>query len=232
MANLKYNTKEILEELFDMTTGYVMDFSNASFERFVKDVINLSVYNDKGYEEYCSKANKLRQILKNESNIKVAKLVSELLDHYEDYKFKNNDLTEYDKKKISEIKKEMEHLKFENDGSINIDIGVDELIQKISTRNAQFNEMAIDEKLKEIGNLIEYLLKNGKKFIRLDYDKISLGFIKEDDIKNLRKKVQCFRHSSRESILERQGYTENQKQFMVEFGVMICNLIYSEVKSN
>lgn len=109
---------------------------------------------------------------------------------------------------------------------------LDELIQKISTRNAQFSEMALDEKLKEIGNLIEYLLKKDGKFITLNYDYISLGFIRENDVKELRKKIQCFRHSSQESLKERKEYTENQKQFMVGLGIIMCNLIYNELKNN
>ena len=88
------------------------------------------------------------------------------------------------------------------------------------------------EVIKEIGNLIEYLLKKDKKFITLNYEYISSGFIKESDVKNLRKKVQCFRHSSQESIDERNSYTDEQKKFIVEYGIIICNLIYNELKNN
>ena len=44
MANLSYREKADLEALFEMQSGYVMDFSNNSFARFVGDVINLDVY--------------------------------------------------------------------------------------------------------------------------------------------------------------------------------------------
>lgn len=230
MANLNYITKQALEQLLEMENGWVLDFSNSSLERFVKGVIDIDIYNGKGYEEYCSKANKLRQIFESESNLKVSKLVSALLIYCEDYKMKNNKLTDYDKKRISEIKKEIKELKKEDVGERIIDEEVDKLIQTISTRNAQLNEMALDERLKELGNLIEYLLKKDKKFISLNYEYLSLGFIKEGDVKELRKRVQCFRHSSQESIKERNIYTEKQKQFMVEYGVVICNLIYNQLK--
>lgn len=232
MVKLEYMTQMSIEELLDMSSGWVLDFSNNSFGRFVKGVIGIDIYNDKGYEDYCSKAMKLRQVFENESNIKVAKLIIALLNYCEDYKLKNNTLTEYDKKKISEIKKDIEALKKEEDENISPVEELDELIQKISTRNAQFAEMAIDEKLKEIGNVIEFLLKRDKKFISLDYDTISSGFISEEDVIKLRKKVQCFRHSSKSSIDERGIYTEKQKQFMVEFGLIICNMIYSELQKN
>lgn len=232
MANLKYKTIQSLEELFEMQSGYVLDFSNNSFQRFIKGVINIDIYEDNGYEEYCSKANKLRQIFETESNLKVYKLIDELLNYYEDYKLKNDDLTNYDKKKIEEIKIEIKDLSQKDYEKVVVAEELDNIIQKISTRNAKFNEMALDEKLKEIANLIEYLLKDNNKFIELNYDDISLGFIKELDVKNLRKRIQCFRHSSKESIKERNIYTENQKHFMVELGILICNLIYNELKDN
>ena len=66
MANLSYREKADLEALFEMQSGYVMDFSNNSFARFVGDVINLDVYEGVGYADYSSKAiphRKKRQIL-------------------------------------------------------------------------------------------------------------------------------------------------------------------------
>lgn len=71
-----------------MGSGYVFNFSNSSFQRFIKGIIDIGVYQDKGYEVYCSKANKLRQIFETESNSKVAKLISALLNYCEDYKLK------------------------------------------------------------------------------------------------------------------------------------------------
>ena len=46
MAKLSYQEKSVLEELFGMSTGYVMDFSNNTFERFIGDAINIDIYND------------------------------------------------------------------------------------------------------------------------------------------------------------------------------------------
>lgn len=231
MANLDFKTKQIIEELFEMNTGYVIDFSNNSFESFIKGAIGLDIYNGIGYEEYCSKANKLRQIFEQESNLKVVKLINELVNYYEDYKLKENKLTGYDKKKIEELKVAVKNLKSENEEKIYPIKELDEIIKKISTRDAEFSEMAIDEKIKEICNILEYLLKEDKKFISLDYNEITVGFLAEKDIIKFRKKIQCFRHSSKESIEEREQYTEQQKKFMIEFGIIICNLIYMELKN-
>ena len=103
MANLTYKEKAVLEELFGMRTGYVIDFSNNSFARFIAEVINLDVYNGIGYQEYSSKANKLRQIFADEQDNVVGILLEALLSYYEDFQMRSNKLTEYQKKKIEEM---------------------------------------------------------------------------------------------------------------------------------
>lgn len=230
MAELKYTTVQSIEGLFDMQTGYVMDFSNSTFQRFIKGTIGVDVYQDKGYEDYFSKANKLRQVMEDESIVKVNKLINELLEYYEDLQLKNDKFTDYDKKKIREIRESLDKSVKEADGQLFVSESLDEVIKSISTRQAYFMEMSLDEKLKEIGNLIEFLLKQNGKYIALNYDSITLGLIQEDDIKKLRKKVQCFRHSTQESLNERNNYSNPQKQFIIEFGITICNLIYKELK--
>lgn len=42
--------------------------------------------------------------------------------------------------------------------------------------------MAMDEKIKEICNVLEYLLKENKKFISLNYNEITAEFLDEKDI--------------------------------------------------
>lgn len=105
---ISYRTLKSLEDLLEMGGGYVLDFSNPSFQRFIKSVIDVDIYQDEGYEEYCSKANKLRQIFETESTLKVTKIINELLDYCEDIKLKNQNLTDYDKKKITDIKKKLQ----------------------------------------------------------------------------------------------------------------------------
>ena len=85
---------------------------------------------------------------------------------------------------------------------------------------------AYRKKIKEIINLIENLLKENGKYIKLDYKNIALDVLNDDIITSFKKKIQCFRHSSEEAIKERQSFTENQKKFIIDYGIMICNLIY------
>ena len=148
-----------------MRTGYVLDFSNNTFERFVFESVGIGIYSDQGYEEYTSKANKLRQILNNESSHIVAKLVLDLLDYCENYKLKLNKLTEYDRKIIKEIK---------------------EICLKYTDDDYRI-KMPADEKIKELGNLIEYMLKGKNGFASIDYS-FSSNLIDEDSVIKFRKK--------------------------------------------
>lgn len=233
MSKINYKILKPLEDLLGMESGYVLDFSNLSFQRFVKAVIDIDIYEDEGYELYCSKANKLRQIFETESTSKVTKLINELLDYYEDIQLKNNSLTDYDKKKIYDIKKETKKVdEGLSETGYHITKELDDLFKLISTRQAPFKKMSLDEKLKEIGNLIENLLKKNGKYIKINFREITLDFIEENDVKQLRSKLNCFRHSSEDSLKERNEYTKIQKQFMVEYGITICNLIYKFVRKD
>ena len=111
MAELTYREKADLEALFEMSSGYVMDFSNNSFSRFIGDVVNIDIYDGAGYTEYASKANKLRQIWSNEPDNIVGPLLVALLKYCEDYKLRRESLTEYDSKKIGELLLVAERLK-------------------------------------------------------------------------------------------------------------------------
>jgi hypothetical protein len=104
MSTLGYRDKAILEELFGMGSGYVLDFSNSSFGRFVSDVINVDVYDGIGYQEYSSKANKLRQIWADEPDNVVGTLVEALLSYFEDLQLRHEKYTEYEMKKVMEMR--------------------------------------------------------------------------------------------------------------------------------
>lgn len=114
----------------------------------------------------------------------------------------------------------------QNHNYIGVDEAINQKFREISNRNASFENMSEDEKLEEITDLIENMLKRGGRFVALDYSKISKGFITDDVVKNYRGKMQCFRHSSPESIDERKTYSESQKNFFIDFGLIIVKTIY------
>ena len=100
----------------------------------------------------------------------------------------------------------------------------------ISNRHASFNNMSTDEKLAEIANLIENLLKKNGKFAALDYSAICFDYISNDTVTRYRKKMQCFRHSTEDAISERKSFSEEQKRFLVDYGLTIVKAIHSLLK--
>ena len=116
--------------------------------------------------------------------------------------------------------------------SCNIEVS-DSINQKfieISTRQASFNCMHTDEKIAEIANLIENMLKQDGKFITPEYEKVCCGFIDDTIVKNYRKQMQCFRHCTDEAIAERKTYSEEQKTFLVDYGLTIVKAIHELIK--
>nr|WP_319374012.1 hypothetical protein [uncultured Methanobacterium sp.] len=114
MSNLTNLEKQIFEKLFDMQTGYVLDFSNNTFQNFIENSVKINIF-DKKYEkrcdelgyDNCSKANRLRCFWDIESDFIVYKLLKELLDYYEHvYNYeKNLELLEKAKDLVTDSKK-------------------------------------------------------------------------------------------------------------------------------
>ncbi|HAT4317686.1 hypothetical protein JJB67_12255 [Clostridium perfringens] len=116
------------------------------------------------------------------------------------------------------------------DSHIDIDNLINQKFVEISNRQASFNNMRIDEKLAEIANLIENLLKKNGKFVTPDYSRICFDYISNDIVTSYRKKMHCFRHATDEAIAERNSYSEEQKNFFVDYGLTIVKVIYSLLK--
>ncbi|WP_115891989.1 hypothetical protein [Methanothermobacter defluvii] len=90
MSTLNKLQRQIFEKLFNMKTGYVLDFSNKAFRDFVRTSVGKDIF-DESYEKACdelgypshSKANRLRCFWDIESDVTVHKLLKDLLDYYE-----------------------------------------------------------------------------------------------------------------------------------------------------
>jgi hypothetical protein len=65
-----------------MSSGYVMDFSNRTFEEFIYDSIRINIYDDKYFYASGSKANRLRGFFNEEPSYKVGELLTALLDYW------------------------------------------------------------------------------------------------------------------------------------------------------
>jgi hypothetical protein len=47
MSDLSNKEKRKLERAFGMASGYVLDFSNRTFEEFILDSVGIEIYDDK-----------------------------------------------------------------------------------------------------------------------------------------------------------------------------------------
>lgn len=79
MSNLTIIEKMTIEKLFGMSSGYVLDFSNRTFQEFVADSVGRDIYDSLYDQGSGSKANRLRALWKIEPNNVVGKLLMELL---------------------------------------------------------------------------------------------------------------------------------------------------------
>ena len=124
------------------------------------------------------------------------------------------------------------NLTFEKQSLIVVEDDIDTIFQRISTRNATFESMSTDEKLKEIANCIEFMLREDDKYKEVNYNEVAFEYINNEIVKEYRKKIQCFRHAYREAIKEREKLTKAQKEFLIDYGIIIIKVIYQILKND
>ncbi len=82
MSDLSNIEKLKLEKLFGMNGGYVINFSNRTFQQFFLETVEVDIYDPKYSIFGDSKANRLRAFWKLESNYHVSKVTLALLEHW------------------------------------------------------------------------------------------------------------------------------------------------------
>lgn len=80
MSDLTYFEKNKLKKLLGMSSGYVLDFSNRTFQEFVADVVQRDIYSGKYDYASNSKANLMRKFWEVEPNFVVAQLLNGLVE--------------------------------------------------------------------------------------------------------------------------------------------------------
>jgi len=81
MAKLSFAEKMLLEKVFGMSSGYVLNFSDRTFQQFVFDAVGRDMYGG-AYDKYgTSKAKHLRAFWEEESDEVVAGLARAMLDY-------------------------------------------------------------------------------------------------------------------------------------------------------
>ncbi len=112
MSDLKSIEKMKIEKLFDMGSGYVLDFSNRTFQEFITDNTGIDIYDDKYDYASGSKANRLRAFWKKEPNYLVGRLLSDLLEYWRTSKLTNfTEISQAEQALFDECHKIAERLK-------------------------------------------------------------------------------------------------------------------------
>ena len=81
MADLTFNEKLKFEIFFGMKSGYVLDFSDRTFQEFVGSVTGKDILDQKYNYQSGSKANRLRAFIRDEPNHLVGLLLEQLLEY-------------------------------------------------------------------------------------------------------------------------------------------------------
>src|ERR1700682_5193173 len=81
MSDLTLNEKYRLQKLFEMGSGYVLGFSNRTFQEFVLGSTGKNIFEDTYNNSSGSKANRLRAFWHREPNYITGKLLNALLDY-------------------------------------------------------------------------------------------------------------------------------------------------------
>lgn len=160
MALIRESDKRILEKLFGMHSGYVLDFSNATFQSFFESNFNIDIEAAKYCSNGSSKAKRLRSFFELESEELVGKVILELIEVSKSINI-INDVVEAEAELLLQKKAEEVGERMLGKQSLNA-TSVDEFLKK-EYQNISLERLSIDnqvievlkKRLVEVGNCIE-----------------------------------------------------------------------------
>jgi hypothetical protein len=161
MSDLTSVEKLKLEKLLEMESGYILDFSNFTFQEFILENLNIDIYDEKYNYRSGSKANRLRGFWVKEPNHIVGELLGKLLEYWSTKRLiAGKAITPEDEMLFNECQKIIERLK-------------GDFVKK---RNQEI------KKQEEFSSMQSDLLLEFEKFARSEkaQDKRQRGFLLED----------------------------------------------------
>jgi len=189
MANLTTIEKQILEKLFQMGSGYVLDFSDRTMGEFFRNDIGIDIFTQKYNYRSGSKANRLRGLWLKEDNKTVGKTILKLIEYIESQilidNFKQDNFPIERIKACKEIAEKLLGKKIEENenkskatfknGTISITLQKDVFchVQKLLNSGHYFN--AVEEAYKIVRQKLKDITgkeKAGDAFNDLNYEKI------------------------------------------------------------
>lgn len=91
MSSINFTERKKIEKLLSMSGGYVADFSDKTFGYFFLDTVGIDIHSDKYTSTGTSKATKLREFWKLESDYLAGKSIRELIKYMEEYLLLHDD---------------------------------------------------------------------------------------------------------------------------------------------
>ncbi len=198
MVNLTTNEKQILEKLFQMGGGYVLNFSDRTMGDFFRDDVGIDIYDKKYNYASGSKANRLRGFWLAADDKTVGEAITKLIEYIENQilidNLKKADFPEDRIKAAQEIserllgkkagKKENKSEATFKDGNINIVLQKDifDHVQKLLNDGHYFN--AVEEAYKVVRKKLKDITGKEKAtdaFSVANYEKI-FGHQPADDV--------------------------------------------------
>ena len=88
MSSLTHIEKQMLERELGMGSGYVLEFSNRTFDEFFRDVVGIDIYDSRFSLGSGSKANRMRAFWKVATDAQVSRLLAGLREGWELYSTK------------------------------------------------------------------------------------------------------------------------------------------------
>ncbi|MFD2717437.1 abortive infection family protein [Hymenobacter monticola] len=153
MSSLTPLDKHKLEKAFNMANGFVLDFSDKSFQAFALDSVKLDIQDEKYNLNSGSKANRLRSFWAKESDQVVGKLTHDMLGYW---KYRKDDagaeISEVEQKAYEEACQISERLKGRTD------------VEHIETAQV----IAKDENFQLLASQIKDNIENGQPEAGLD----------------------------------------------------------------
>jgi len=132
-----------LEKIFESPSGagYVLDFSNRTFQDFILNATNKDIYLEKYAVSGTSKANRLRVFWDIESDSTVGKLISELLDYWKTQKLLQKEVVDQHEQALFDACKGIAHRLLGVSSSK--EMTEDEFIQK-TFKNVSISKINLD----------------------------------------------------------------------------------------
>lgn len=202
MANLTTTEKQVLERLFQMGGGYVLDFTDRTMGEFFRDDLKIDIYNEKYNYGTGSKANRMRAFWRKEDNEIVGRSISKLIEYIKgQIKIDNLKRDEFPEERIEAGKKIAEKMisnKYEKTDS---------------TPKAIFKNGNISITLQEeVFNHVQKLL-NDEHYFNAVEEAYKIVRKKLEDVTGKEKATDAFARGNYEKIFGRQPVNDIEKDF-------------------